>query len=213
MRLLSDSASATRSRVQIRHNVQACHIRSGDRGPDSLRCSLVRRLLEPVTELPPSMMRSLPVQAAPGVDRPVRRRASGPHRSRDSGTLVRPRVLIVEDHEDTSEMYAWCMRAAGWIVEVAHDGQEALTAASDFGPDVIVMDLRLPVLDGLDATRMLKSDPDTRLIPIVGCSGVDGPEAETLAREAGCDRFVAKPCPPEDLRTLLENIVRTEAPP
>jgi two-component system cell cycle response regulator DivK len=159
------------------------------------------------------MMRSLPLQTAPDADNPLRRVGSGPRRSKATGTLARPRVLIVEDHEDTSEMYAWCMRAAGWIVEVVHDGQEALTAASEFAPDVIVMDLRLPVLDGLDAARLLKSDPDTRPIPIVGCSGVDGRHAETLAMDAGCDRFVAKPCPPEDLRALLEDIVRTEVAP
>jgi two-component system cell cycle response regulator DivK len=156
------------------------------------------------------MTPSLPVLSAPGTEKPSGRASSGPRTLRNSGTLARPRVLIVEDHEDTSEMYAWCMRAAGWIVEVVRDGHDALTAASEFAPDVIVMDLRLPVLDGLDATRLLKADPDTRLIPVVGCSGIDGAQAETLAKEAGCDRFVAKPCSPEDLRILLESMVTTE---
>jgi two-component system cell cycle response regulator DivK len=104
-------------------------------------------------------------------------------------------------------MYAWCMRAAGWLVWTVTDGEQALSIASQVAPDVIVMDLRLPVIDGVEATRALKTDPDTRHIPVVGCSGVGGGHSEVLAREAGCDEFVAKPCPPEDLRALLEGLV------
>src|SRR5258708_30085721 len=73
-----------------------------------------------------------------------------------SGTRLRPRVLLVDDDEDTREMYAWCMRAAGWIVETAADGADALLLAPVFEPDVIVMDLHLPTVDGIEATRRLK---------------------------------------------------------
>lgn len=104
-------------------------------------------------------------------------------------------------------MYAWCMRAAGWTVEGAANGEEAVLVATLTDPDVIVMDLRLPVVDGLEATRRLKASDVTRDIPIVGCSGVDVAEAEALARQAGCEEFVAKPCSPEDLRVLLDNLV------
>jgi CheY-like chemotaxis protein len=126
----------------------------------------------------------------------------------DSGTHSKPRVLLVEDDEDTREMYAWCLRAAGWIVEAAADGAEALVSALVFEPDVIVMDLCLPVVDGLEAARQLKASEMTRGIPIVACSAFDIGQADALARQAGCEGFVAKPCSPDDLCILLENVVR-----
>jgi CheY-like chemotaxis protein len=115
---------------------------------------------------------------------------------------------LVDDDESTREMYAWCFRAAGWIVEGVASGEDALLAARWFGPDVIVMDLRLPVVDGLEATRRLKASDATRAIPVVGFSGFDLEHADGLARQAGCDAFLAKPCAPDDLRTLLERLLR-----
>ena len=104
-------------------------------------------------------------------------------------------------------MYAWCLRAAGWNVEDVANGAEALFVAAEFEPDVIVMDLLLPVIGGPEATRHLKSDPDTRHIPVVALSAIERQEAEALAKEAGCEAFIAKPCPPEDLRAFLESLV------
>jgi CheY-like chemotaxis protein len=126
----------------------------------------------------------------------------------DTGTRSRPRVLLVDDDEDTREMYAWCLRAAGWIVETASDGAEALLVASAFEPNVIVMDVRPPSVDGLEATRWLKASDLTKEIPVVACSGCDWPWADSLARRAGCEEFVAKPCAPEELRALLEDLVK-----
>jgi two-component system cell cycle response regulator DivK len=127
-----------------------------------------------------------------------------------SGFRLRPRVLIVEDNDTTREMYAWSMRAAGWIVEEAVDGEAALYAAALFEPDVIVMDLRLPVLDGIEATRRLRVTELTRHIPIVACSALNRAED---AKNAGCSAFVTKPCPPEDLRALVESLARTQVRP
>jgi two-component system cell cycle response regulator DivK len=123
------------------------------------------------------------------------------------GLRSRPRALIVDDDEDTRELYAWCMRAAGWVVEVAANGEEALLVASAFEPDVIVMDLRLPVIDGVEATRRLKVGARTRHVPIVAVSGADRSQVECTARDAGCDEFVMKPCPPEQLRALLDDVI------
>jgi two-component system cell cycle response regulator DivK len=121
----------------------------------------------------------------------------------DSGTRPRPRVLVVDDHEDTREMYVWCLRAAGWIVDAVGDGEAATIVASEFVPDVILMDLRLPVLGGIEATRRLKDDPRTRHVPIVACTG-DRSMSALEARAAGCDELVTKPIEPEALRELLE---------
>jgi CheY-like chemotaxis protein len=116
-------------------------------------------------------------------------------------------VLLVDDDEATLELYAWSLRAVGWIVESAASGEDALRVARLFKPDAIVMDLRLPTMDGLEATRRLKADDLTSAIPVLGCSGFDLEQADGLARQAGCEGFVAKPCPPDDLRALLERLL------
>ena len=112
-------------------------------------------------------------------------------------------------------MLAWCFRAGGWLVEGVVNGREGLVAASLLEPDVIFMDLDLPVVDGLEAIRRLKRDEDTRQIPVVACTGVGGPSAERDARAAGCDAFLVKPCEPEVIRALMEALVtgRTVSPP
>lgn len=97
------------------------------------------------------------------------------------------------------------MRAAGWVVEAVPNGEEALFVAALWAPDVIVMDLRLSAMDGLEATRRLKADPDTRNIPVVAVSSIDPVQGEALATEAGCALFLSKPCPPESLRAHLES--------
>lgn len=148
-----------------------------------------------------------PALAQPKSDKPRRDQGSGPAGLPRTGVRARPRVLIVDDDEDARDMYAWCMRAAGWNVEDVADGAEALFVAEHFEPDVIVMDLRLPVIGGLEATRRLKADPRTRHIPVVALSGADRSQTEAEAMAAGCEEFVPKPCPPQDLRALLEKLV------
>jgi len=126
----------------------------------------------------------------------------------------KPRVLLVEDDEDMRELYSWGLLADGWFVAVATDGQEALYHADSFEPDAIVMDLLLPVVDGFETIRRLKSNARTSLIPIVAVSGANGSRVEELARTAGCDAFVPKPCAPSELSALLEDLVtRRTCPP
>jgi CheY-like chemotaxis protein len=116
-------------------------------------------------------------------------------------------VLIVDDDFETREMYAWCMKAAGWFVQTVANGAEALIAAPEIEPDVIVMDLHLPVLNGLDAIRRIKLEEATKHVPIVACTGFDRRSSEIEAKDAGCEEFVAKPCEPEALRNLLQTLV------
>jgi CheY-like chemotaxis protein len=113
------------------------------------------------------------------------------------------RVLVVDDFDDNRVMYAEFLSYSGFEVEQACDGEEALAQTQRFLPDVVVMDLALPVVDGWEATRRLKADPATRHIPVIALTGhaLDG--HWRVAREAGCDAFLAKPCLPE---RLLETI-------
>jgi two-component system, cell cycle response regulator DivK len=122
--------------------------------------------------------------------------------------MRRPRILLVDDFPDNREMYALYLEYAGFEVAEAATGYEALAQAFAQVPDLIVMDLSLPGLDGWEATRRLKSDPRTSQIPVLALTGhaLDG--YSQGARDAGCDAFVIKPCLPEELaaeiRTLLE---------
>lgn len=118
---------------------------------------------------------------------------------------------MVDDHDDTREAFAWCMRAAGWQVDEVTNGAEAFDHAAAFEPDVIVMDLHLPVLDGFEATRRLKGDARTARIPVVACTAYARLH-EMEVRTAGFDKLVPKPCSPEDLRVVLEDLVSSRDP-
>jgi two-component system cell cycle response regulator DivK len=119
----------------------------------------------------------------------------------------RPRVLIVEDYPDAREMYTEYLEFSGYEVVQASNGVEALQRAADTAPDIILMDLSLPVMDGWEATRRLKADPRTAAIPIVALTGHALAGISEGATEAGCDAFVTKPCLPEDLVLEIRRIL------
>jgi two-component system, cell cycle response regulator DivK len=120
----------------------------------------------------------------------------------------RPLVLVVDDYRDAREMYAECLGAVGFGVIEAGTGEEAITKAKDLRPDLIVMDVSLPGLDGWSATRALKTDERTKAIPVLALTGHARADAHDTARQAGCDAFLIKPCLPEtmlgEVRRLLE---------
>jgi two-component system cell cycle response regulator DivK len=134
------------------------------------------------------------------------RRSKMPEGSFDSHTRVRtPLVLVADDSADLRALYAEHLAAAGLHVETAADGNEAVAIALARMPDVVFMDLDMPFLDGWEATRLLRSYERTRAIPVVAMSGLRDPASVALALRAGCNRFVAKPCPAEDLhRAAIE---------
>ena len=132
----------------------------------------------------------------------------------DNGTESkpeRPRVLLVDDYPDAREMYTEYLEFSGFDVVEAENGMEALQRAVDAAPDIILMDLSLPVMDGWEATRRLKADERTASIPVVALTGHALAGISEGAKRAGCDAFVTKPCLPEDLVKEIRRILETTA--
>ena len=120
----------------------------------------------------------------------------------------KPRVLLVDDFPDAREMYAEYLEFSGFQVVQAANGVEALQRAVDDHPDIILMDLSLPVMDGWEATRRLKADARTAHIPVVALTGHALAGVSEGAKKAGCDAFITKPCLPDalvkEIRKLLD---------
>jgi two-component system, cell cycle response regulator DivK len=113
------------------------------------------------------------------------------------------KILYVEDNEDNVYMLKRRLERAGFEVVVASDGEQGLALAHDQRPDLILMDLSLPVLDGWEATRRLKAAEETRSIPVIALSAHAMPGDREKALEAGCDDYDAKPV---NLPSLLAKI-------
>ena len=111
----------------------------------------------------------------------------------------RPLVLLVEDQSDLRRLYAEQLVMSGFDVIEAGDGAAALARSTEQTPDVVLMDLSLPGIDGWEATRRLKADERTAHIPVVALTAHDGAGELERATQAGCDWFVPKPCPPAAL--------------
>lgn len=122
-----------------------------------------------------------------------------------------PLVLIVDDVQDNRTIYVLFLKFSGYRIAEAENGAEALEKATALLPDVIVMDLSLPVMDGWEATRRLKRDPRTKHIPVVVLTGHALPEHAQTARDAGCDLVITKPCLPDQLMDAIRRIL--DAPP
>lgn len=116
-----------------------------------------------------------------------------------AATNHRPCVLLVDDYTDAREMYTAYLEFAGFDVIGAANGMEALERADTQVPDIILMDLSLPVMDGWETTRRLKANARTAAIPVVALTGHALAAVVQGAKQAGCDGFVTKPCLPEDL--------------
>jgi two-component system cell cycle response regulator DivK len=124
---------------------------------------------------------------------------------------VQPLILVVEDYPDAREMYAEYLRFSGFRVAEARNGEEALARARQEVPDVVLMDLALPLMDGWEATRRLKSDPRTARTLVVALTGHALAGHAEGARRAGCDAFVTKPCLPDELVEVIHKLLNTRA--
>lgn len=115
----------------------------------------------------------------------------------------RPRILVVDDEPDLVRILEFGLKAAGYAVETAPDGQEGLKKARESKPDVILLDLMLPKLDGYKVCRLLKFDERYKHIPIVILSARTQEGDQTLAHEMGANRFLTKPY---EFSEILEHI-------
>ncbi len=113
------------------------------------------------------------------------------------------RILLVEDNELNRDMLSRRLKRKGMDVLMAEDGQQALDRARSDKPDLILMDISLPVMDGYEATRILKADPETQAIPIIALTAHAMAEDRRKSLGAGCDDYDTKPI---DLRRLMGKI-------
>jgi CheY-like chemotaxis protein len=115
------------------------------------------------------------------------------------------RILLAEDYDDARDVMAMVLRAEGYEVLEARDGQEALDAARAGHPALIVMDMFMPRMDGLTATRALRDEPALRRIPVIAATAQ--PSVLSGSREL-FDAVLAKPCSPEVLIRTIEDLLR-----
>ena len=114
-----------------------------------------------------------------------------------------PKILLVEDNEDNRDMLSRRLIRKGYDVVLAVDGSAGVSSAATEAPDLILMDMSLPVLDGWEATRRIKADPATRAIPIIALTAHAMSDDRGKAVAAGCDEYDTKPV---DLLRLLGKI-------
>lgn len=120
-----------------------------------------------------------------------------------------PTILIVEDNEDNRIVYSTMLRHFGFAVDEAENGAEGILKARTKLPDLILMDIAIPLVDGWEAVQRLKRDPATAGIPIVALTAHAMPADREKAIQVGCDGYLAKPCEPravvEEVKRILES--------
>ena len=117
------------------------------------------------------------------------------------------RILVVEDQEDLRGVLRDLLTGSGYIVIEAGDGEAGVAKAKSDRPDLILMDIQMPVIDGYEATRRIKVDPDLKPIPIVAVSSFAMKGDEEKARAAGCNHYVTKPYSPMQLLRLVRGFL------
>jgi two-component system cell cycle response regulator DivK len=116
-------------------------------------------------------------------------------------------ILMVEDTEDNRQLLRDLVGGAGYQLIEAEDGAAGIAMAAEHKPDLILMDIQLPVIDGYEATRRIKADPVLRHIPIIAVTSYALSGDEAKAREAGCDGYVAKPFSPRELLAMIRELL------
>ena len=118
------------------------------------------------------------------------------------------KILLVEDNEINRDMLTRRLQRHGFSVCCAHDGAAGVAMASSEMPDLILMDIQLPVMDGYEATRRIKANPDLKAIPIIVVTSYALSGDEAKARAAGCDAYVTKPYSPRQLLAKINEYLK-----
>lgn len=122
-------------------------------------------------------------------------------------TVASRRILVVEDHEDNRRILRDLLSSRGYDFVEAEDGERALAMAEDWRPDLILMDVQIPVLDGYEVTRRLKANPVLRAIPVIVVTSYALSGDESKARAAGCNAYVSKPYSARKLLAKIQEYV------
>ena len=117
------------------------------------------------------------------------------------------RILVIEDTEDNRRILRDLLTNAGFEVIEAIDGEKGVAAAAEHRPDLILMDIQMPILDGYEASRRIKANPELRHIPIIAITSfaLAGDEEKTIA--AGCEGYVPKPCSPRQVLAMVREFL------
>jgi DNA-binding response OmpR family regulator len=129
-----------------------------------------------------------------------------PGRRRNPESLC---VIVIEDDLDARQIYSEYLRMKGWTVFTAADGRSGLNKTMELTPDVVVLDLAMPKVDGWTVLKQLRESSMTAQIPVVIVSAMS--DARDAAFMAGCDAYLAKPCPPDVLHLQLRAVVRLKS--
>jgi two-component system cell cycle response regulator DivK len=117
------------------------------------------------------------------------------------------KILVVEDTEDNRQILRDLLSMAGYDMIEANDGAEGVAKASEHRPDLILMDIQMPVMDGYEATRLIKADPALKAIPVIAVTSYALAGDEAKARAAGCDDYIAKPFSPRQMLAKVREIL------
>jgi two-component system cell cycle response regulator DivK len=121
---------------------------------------------------------------------------------------VSKRILVVEDQEDNRRILRDLLTSAGYQLLEANDGAQGIAVAEAHRPDLILMDVQMPILDGYEATRRIKANPELSAIPIIIVTSYALSGDEDKARAAGCDAYMAKPYSPRQLLAKVNEYLR-----
>jgi two-component system cell cycle response regulator DivK len=117
------------------------------------------------------------------------------------------KILVVEDTEDNRQILRDLLSMAGYDLIEAHDGAEGVAKAAEHKPDLILMDIQMPVMDGYEATRRIKADPGMKGIPVIAVTSYALSGDEEKTRAAGCDGYIAKPFSPRQMLAKVREVL------
>jgi two-component system, cell cycle response regulator DivK len=120
---------------------------------------------------------------------------------------MKKRILVIEDHEDNRQILRDLLNSAGFDMIEAGNGKEGVATAISQRPDLILMDIQLPIMDGYEATRRIKANADLSAIPIIVITSYALSGDEAKASAAGCDAYVTKPYSPRDLLAKIRTFL------